>query len=374
MKNIAIMLKPASSLCNMRCSYCFYADIANLRQVESFGVMSRGTMEAVLKNIRAGLEPGDSVNFAFQGGEPTVAGLDYFKAFSAIANSWRPEIRVSYALQTNATLLDEDWCAWLKENNCLVGVSLDILPDCHDAFRLDAAGKGTYRRVLDAVELLKKHGVEFNVLCTLTAQAARHPQQMWKKLCQLDLQYVQFTPCLDELEKPGESRYALTPRRFASFYNALFRLWDADFRQNKYRSIKFFDDVVNLMTYGVPTSCGMNGPCQPQLIVEADGSVYPCDFYCLDEYRLGSLVTQTLDEIQKAPNNARFRGRPHTQPKKCASCPFAAFCGGGCKRMQREICCSGEDDYCGYRDFLETNGARLREISLEQRRYASGRW
>jgi len=368
MKNLSVMLKPASSLCNLRCSYCFYADIASIREVHSFGIMKEDTTRAILENVRSCLAPGDRIQFAFQGGEPTIAGLSYFREFSSIVDQWDKRIRVSYALQTNGTLLDEEWVRYLKQYDYLVGISLDILPQNHNSFRKDAEGEGTYQQVLGAVKLLERFGVEYNILCTLTNQAARNPQQMWKELVRRDFRFVQFTPCLGDLEGSGESAYALMPRRFAKFYNALFRLWYEDFSKGRYRSIKFFDDVVNLMLFGIPTSCGMNGHCQPQLVVEADGSAYPCDFYCLPEYSLGDLARESLESLLSSPRASEFVHRPHTQPRLCEGCPYRKFCGGGCKRMQKEICCGENDDFCGYRYFLDTNMRQLQAIVQEQKR------
>ena len=368
MKQLSIMIKPASALCNLRCKYCFYADIADLREVRSFGIMSKETTEKILANIRACLDTGDSVTFAFQGGEPTLAGLDYFLYFTSVTDTWKG-ITVHYALQTNATLLNEDWCVFLKKYNFLVGVSWDILPGCHDEARVDTAGKGTYARVLAAIALLEKHKVEYNVLCTLTNFAARHPSQIWKQLVKYNIRYVQFTPCLDDLKAPGESPYARTPRRFASFYNQIFNLWYADYRAGKYRSIKLIDDIVNLLAFGIPSACGINGRCSPQIIVESNGSVYPCDFYCVDEYLVGNLCETPLKELLGSSKMRTFAGRSHQHPKLCKTCEFARFCGGNCKRMQRQVCCGPEDAFCGYQEFLRTHAREFEQIALEQRRY-----
>lgn len=367
MKQLSIMLKPASSLCNLRCRYCFYADIADLRDVRSYGVMPVERAQAMLRHLHGQLAPGDRIQFAFQGGEPTLAGLSWFREFVQAVSAWDPQIQVSYALQTNATLLDEDWCRFLAENRFLVGVSLDLLPQCHDDARVDAEGKGTYQRCLDALTLLNRHRVEYNVLCTLTRQVARHPQQVWRRVKELDIRYVQFTPCLDALDTPGANPYALTPQRFAQFYTQLFPLWLEDYRRGQYRSVKLFDDVVNLMAYGVPTACGIQGYCQPQLVVESDGSVYPCDFYCLDAYRIGSILEDSLEHLlTNARNSPAQRREP--LPQLCGGCPYRRFCGGGCKRMQREILCIGRDTFCGYRTFLDSAGGALRQIARQQRR------
>lgn len=367
MKNFSVMIKPSSAACNLRCKYCFYADVAKLREVPSFGRMTQDTLERMLENIRTDLTAGDSITFGFQGGEPTLAGLPFFREFVRLVGEWDPRIRIGFNLQTNGMLLDEEWCKFLAENNFLVGISLDILPECHDFARVDIQDTGTYKRVCQAIRLLREYRVEFNVLCTLTNPVARHPGKVWKEILRLDLQYVQFTPCLDKLETPGLSPYALSPSRFASFYIQLYRLWEEAFRRGQYRSVKLFDDIVNLLAFGVPTACGIDGHCRPQLVIEADGSVYPCDFYCLDHYCAGNLAENPLHEIYASPVYPAFAGRSHTQPELCASCPYARMCGGGCKRMQRAVCCAPDDAVCGYRMFLDTAIGSLQEIARDQR-------
>lgn len=365
MKNINIMIKPASSLCNMRCKYCFYGEVSDIREVKSYGIMTPETMGDILRVLEKDLENGDRINFAFQGGEPTLAGIDFFKTFVSIVKGWRINVNVSYALQTNATLIDENWCMFLKDNNFLVGVSFDILQEYHDEQRATADGKGTYKRVLHAIQLLEKYKVEYNVLCTLTNSIARYPKKVWDTIVQLNIKYVQFTPCLGNLKDDASTAFSLTPNRFAQFYTKLFQLWYEAYKRGKYVSIKLFDDIINLMVLKIPTSCGINGYCKPQLVVEADGSVYPCDFYCLDEYKLGNIREQGFAELLKSQNVSKFLSRPHTQPLACDKCRYSRFCGGNCQRMQKEICSDENSSYCGYRNFLDKCSGDFIQISNE---------
>lgn len=367
MKNLSIMIKPASSLCNLRCKYCFYADIADIREVKSYGIMPIPSMHTMLQRIHDQLSDGDRLTFAFQGGEPTLAGLPWFEEFVNTVKGWEKRIQVSYTLQTNATLLDDGWCRFLAENHFLVGVSWDVLPQCHDETRVDPAGQGTNQLVRQAIKRLSEYRIPYNVLCTLTRQAARHPQKIWKQLEADGIAYVQFTPCLDALEQPNKNPFALTPQRFASFYSQLFPLWLADFRAGRYRSVRLYDDLVNLAAYGVPTSCGIDGRCQPQLVVEADGSVFPCDFYCLEQYRLGSILEDALETLFER-SLASPTKVPAALPAQCGSCPYRAFCNGGCKRMRREVFCTG-DSACGYRLFLDSCMPQIQQIAREQRAF-----
>ncbi len=365
MKNLSVMIKPASSLCNLRCKYCFYADVAEHRDTECHGVMTDATVEAMLKSIESECKPLDRVQFIFQGGEPTLAGLDFFRSFVSRVTRWKG-ISFSYAIQTNGLLLDDAWCAFLSQYGFLVGVSLDLLPDAHDATRVDGAGRGTYLRTVEKLALLRRHRVDFNVLCTLTDEVARHPDAVWEQVVRLGLDYVQFTPCLAPMD--GHSSYALTPARFASFYTRLFALWYAEFRRGGRRSVKLFDDVVNLLLLGRPTACGMDGACRGQLVVEADGSAYPCDFYCLDEYCLGSIARMPPSRLLQSDAMKKFLSRAHKTGRLCDSCPYRRFCGGGCERMQRAVYCTGDDAACGYRSFLDACGGTLLTLAGEVRR------
>lgn len=352
MKHLTIMLKPASSLCNLRCKYCFYADITSLREVSSFGVMKESAMTAVMDHIFIDLDDGDYLTLSFQGGEPMLAGLPFYRNLVQYIAGKKRNIHINYTLQTNGILLDDDWCKFLAKYGFLIGISLDILPESHDAVRVDTAGQGTYEQVLRSISLLKKYHIEHNVLCTLTRQTARHPAKVWAQIKKLDLSYIQFTPCLGDLNSPGSSAYALTPERFFHFYSDLFDLWYRDFATGNYRSIKLFDDLIQLLAKGLVTSCGISGYCQPQIVVEADGSAYPCDFYCLDQFRLGSLVSDSLRTIYEKSAVSPCKVRD-LLPELCSACQYRKFCGGGCKRMQRETACMPGDTFCGYQAFLD---------------------
>ena len=369
MEEISVMLKPASSACNLRCRYCFYADIAEKRQVACFGTMKEEMAEKILQNLRDSMSPGSTITIAFQGGEPTLAGLPWYQKFVEMSGEILKDYHVHYALQTNATKLDDRWAVFLRDHHFLLGISMDGPSRYHNACRPDAQGGETYKRVMQSVELLRKYQVEFNILCTLTGEIARHPNQVWEWILKNQFQYVQFTPCLDELGTPGASRYALQPQKFAPFYKRIFDLWLGELRQGRYRSIKLFDDVVNLLAFGVPTACGIHGRCQCQLVVESDGSAYPCDFYCVDRYRLGNLGETPVMDLIGSDTAKAFLSRPRDNMIACKGCRYQNFCGGGCRRMQREVyCCPGEE-YCGYRDFLDYAMPALQQIAMDQRRY-----
>ena len=160
MKHISVLIKPASSLCNLRCSYCFYANVSSLREVRSFGKMKEEVTEKMIENIYADLEDGDQLTLAFQGGEPTLAGLQYFQHLIAYVGTKEKKVQVSYTLQTNGTMINEKWCAFLKEHDFLVGLSIDGHPLYHDLHRVDPKGRGTFQRVLQTKQLFDYYEID----------------------------------------------------------------------------------------------------------------------------------------------------------------------------------------------------------------------
>ena len=358
MKRISFLVKPASALCNMRCRYCFYADVSEHRAVRNHGVMDEGTMRALIDRALALADDAD-ITFAFQGGEPTCAGLGYFEAFCSYVEAHRTHQDVHYAIQTNGYLIDDAWAAFLAEHGFLAGVSLDGYRDLHDWLRPDALGSGTYRRVMDAIARLRAHGVAFNILTVLTAQLAKHPQKLYRFYQREDFDYIQLIPCLPGLDDT-EDEYSLTPELFASFYRAFFRLWVEEFQRGRYRSVTLFDNLIPLFAGVRPQQCGMLGACAPQFVVESSGDVYPRDFYVLDEYRLGNIATDSLEDLAAAPALAAFLSEPRRPCASCADCPFEGICHRNCKRLNIAYY---REDWCGYRAFLEDAAPAMRTIA-----------
>lgn len=359
MKHISFLIKPASSLCNMRCRYCFYADVSDHREVKSHGVMQPQTMRALIDRA-LGLGEDAEITFAFQGGEPTVAGLDFFRDFTQYVADHRSRQTIHYALQTNGYLLDGDWAEFFHTHDFLVGVSLDGYQDLHNWLRPDAAGKGTYNRVMHAIELLRTAGVDFNVLSVLTAQLAKRPQKLYKFYRQHNLDYVQLIPCLPGFDDEDGDEFSLTPEAFATFYKAFFRLWTEDFRRGHYMSVTLFDNVIPLFRGYPPQQCGMLGRCAPQFVVESNGDVYPCDFYVLDRYRCGNVETDTLEDMATCKAVRTFLAEPRRDCTQCATCPFERICRKNCKRLNVAYY---REDYCGYRDFLEYAAPAMQQIA-----------
>lgn len=366
MNQLSIMIKPASSLCNMRCRYCFYQDEASRREVSSFGIMEEETRRVMLDHIFRDLKSGDRVSLCFQGGEPTLAGLDFYRSFVKEAEERKGDVLVSYSIQTNGLCLDDAWCSFLKEHHFLVGLSLDGYAEIHNRARIDAEGKGTFQKIMAAKNRLESMKVEYNVLMVLTRDMASHPARVFSFIQKQDLRYVQFIPCLGELDGT-HSPYALDPASFAAFYNTLFPLWKQELMKGNYYSIKLFDDLINLLTDGSENACGIRGECSPQLVVEADGSVYPCDFYVLDEWKAGSFMDSSALEVLASPVMKEFQKRNHRRMPLCEKCSLIRICGGGCKRMQNEVCQDEKAEKCGYQEFLRSCGNDLVYLARRER-------
>lgn len=333
MRSVSFLIKPASSLCNLRCRYCFYADEAANRSEASLGLMSEATVETLLREAYAAVDAGGTVSFAFQGGEPTVAGLPFFRRFVERARELKPPtVAVAFSIQTNGTLLDEDWAEFLRAEDFLVGVSLDGFPELHNLNRLDAAGRATWNRILRNLELLKKRKVRVNALCVVTAQCARSPQKAYQSLKKLGFDYIQFIACLDPIgEARGGRPWSLKPEAYGSFLCRLFDLWYRDWESGQYHSIRLFDDFVHILLGDGGSTCSTCGRCGAYFVVEGDGSVYPCDFYSLDEWRLGRLGEQSLQEMAEGETAQRFLTWGTKKPPECLSCRWRVLCSGGCK-------------------------------------------
>ena len=217
MGSVSVMVKPTSSACNLRCRYCFCADVAASRAVAGHGVMQADTAKLLAQRLAEAVGFSGDAHISFQGGEPTVAGLDWFRSFAAEMARY-PGVTPHWSLQTNATLLDENWCAFFAEHNFLVGVSLDGPRANTDAFRFDAAGTGAFARVMHGVGLLRTAGVAFNILTVVTRQLAHKPKQLMQFYLSHGFDNVQLVPCLPPLDGSDDGM-SLRPADYRSFYN-----------------------------------------------------------------------------------------------------------------------------------------------------------
>lgn len=362
MPPINLLIKPASSLCNMRCRYCFYADVSSHREVPSYGIMSGETLRTLTERALAHAE--GFCGFAFQGGEPTVAGLDFFRQAVALQKELNTKkLPVHNAIQTNGLVIDDEWAAFLAENRFLVGLSLDGDAKVHNDLRPDAHGKGTYGRVMRAAQLLQKHGCEYNILCVISSPVARHAGRVYDHLKRH--RYLQFIPCIDEFEG-GPSPLSLSADQYAQFLKVTFDRYYHDYMAGQYTSVRTFDNYVQMLMGHPAENCAMNGTCTCNIVVEGDGSIYPCDFYVLDRWRLGNIRQDELPALLASETAAQFVESSRAVPDECRACQWAALCRGGCRRDREALGQEGLglNRFCeAYKAFFSYGIDRLREMA-----------
>ena len=366
MKSITLLIKPASSLCNLRCRYCFYADIAGQRTVPSYGIMTMDTAERLIASAFQAVGNSGQIQFTFQGGEPTLAGLPFFQRFVELAQAHsRPGAEIHWSIQTNGMVLDDTWAAFFRDHNFLVGLSADGTREIHDACRVDPEGNGTWQTVTAAAALLKQYDVSFNLLCVVTKQCARRAQKVYHALQKLGSGYIQFIPCLDALEEQrGSASYSLTPEAYGSFLCTLLDAWYLDWKGGRYTSVRLFDDYIQLLMGLPPGTCATSGQCGSYLVVESDGSLYPCDFYVLDRWRLGDIRTCTLEEAAASGLAQDFLAEGRRRPQACLACRWYPICRGGCKRDWQQHGGQTEHYYCtSFQRFFSYAAPRLEEIA-----------
>ena len=345
----SLLIKPVSCDCNLRCSYCFY-----LEKSKMFGNgshrMSEEILEAMIREYLASAQ--DTHVFCWQGGEPLLAGLEFFqRAVVFMKMHGGPGVNVGNVIQTNGTLLDDSWAAFFKEYKFLVGVSLDGPEWIHNKFRINSCGKGSYADAARGVELLMRFGVDANALTVVNRFSAEHPLEIYRHLRDdLGLSYHQYIE-----ETFGE--LAVTSEQWGRFLCTVFDEWvENDVGKV---SVRLFDSIINRMRGGAPDCCNMMRECRSYLVVEHDGSVYPCDFHVLPEWRLGRVGGKTsLESMMASPLARRFAKLKQTD-KRCRGCQYAPYCAGDCPRNRRD----NFSTLCeGYKSFLAHALPKLRKI------------
>lgn len=362
MPPLSLMIKPASSLCNLSCEYCFYRDVSEHREHLGFGIMQKDVAEIL---IRKALDyaQGESITFAFQGGEPTLAGLDFFRFFTETVNRLNTKkSKIYYGMQTNGTVIDGEWADFLRENEFLVGLSLDGDFD-GNKFRKRPDGQNAFYKILSTAELLKRRNVDFNILTVLTGFCADNGEKIYKYFRSKGFRYLQFIPCLRPFDSDEQSELYMTAEQYADFLIKVFNLYVKDYVRHDYMSIRQFDNWVRLYL-GHPTEqCGIKGHCSHQFVAEANGNIYPCDFYCTDEYYLGNIADTDFLTMEKSDTARQFIRESLKVPERCKTCNVYGMCrAGGCKRTQQS------EDYCkAYKRFFNACLPLFRVFINEQR-------
>lgn len=362
----SILIKPSSSNCNIDCRYCFYKCLSSNREKYSLGFMSETILEKLIKNAIDYAD--DYLTFAFQGGEPTLIGIDFYKKAIELQKKYLKEsgkrLMIENTLQTNGVLIDSEWAKFFSENNFLVGISLDGPRKLHDKARVDVKGNGTFENIMKTISLFKQYGVSFNILSVVTEETTKKASALYNFYKRNGFEYIQLIPCMDEVNRNDPDKvnpYAVKPESYGIFLSEIFDLWYEDFKNGQIMDIRMFSNLAQ-MSIGYPAEeCGMNGCCNCYFVVEGDGSVYPCDFYCMDAYRLGDIATpfKVLYESDKAK---QFMSATNEVETECKSCEYYKLCRGGCRRWRErgETSKLGINYLCqGYKKFFEHTQDRI---------------
>ena len=347
MPPVSLMIKPASSLCNLSCEYCFYKDVSEHREHLGFGKMDRETAEILIKKA-LDFASGEQVAFAFQGGEPTIAGLDFFRFFvDTVKRLNTKNSPVFYSIQTNGTLIDAHWADFFSENHFLVGLSLDGSYE-DNKFRKKPDGTNSYYKITSAAEILTRHNADFNILTVLTGYCADNGEKIYKFFRSKGYRYLQFIPCLRPFDSDEQSELYMTADQYADFLIKVFNLYVKDYVRHNYISIRQFDNWVRMYLGEMAEQCGLMGHCTHQFVAEGNGNIYPCDFYCTDEWLLGNINDNSLESMAKGEKAKAFIMESLPVPKECKECRFMPLCrAGGCKRNRESA------DYCeSYKKFF----------------------
>lgn len=356
---ISVMIKPASSVCNLNCEYCFYSSLASERREYSKGMMSINTAENIIK-AAVEFAKGSEMIFTFQGGEPLLAGINFYKAFADLVRVHNIySSKITYCLQTNGTLLNADWCAFFKENHFLLGVSLDG-NEIQNAYRVYPDGSASFQDVFNGIRLLQQFDVEFNVLSVVTKKLANSVREHYKFMKQNHIFNLQYINCLKPFKSEYNSDLYMNNDDYLFFLEKAFKLYYNDNMRKNRISVRTFDNYLLLLQGKHAEQCSMNGFCSVQFVVEGDGTVYPCDFYCTDEWEIGNINQQSFLHMLNSEKHRKFLKENCFANEKCRSCGYFNLCrGGGCKRNKANT------NFCkAYKAFFSSS-AHLMKNMLE---------
>lgn len=301
---------------------------------------------------------GTEVFFTFQGGEPLLRGIDFYKDFVEYTKKRNKlSAKINYCLQTNGTLIDEEYARFFRDNNFLLGVSLDGDEELNK-YRTYKDDRPSFPDVLKGIELLKENSVKFNVLSVLTKNTARNFRKAYRFFKSNHLKYIQFIPCLRPFEQDYDESIYMDNDDYSYFLTKCFNIYFNDYMRGEYISIRTFDNYISLLGGKNAEQCGMNGFCSTQFVVEGDGSVYPCDFYCTDEWYLGNINESSFDELYHSEKAVSFLKESFRLDDRCRSCEYFALCrGGGCKRNRQD------KDYCNaYKSFFSSSEFKMKQM------------
>ena len=377
------MIKPVGSLCNLDCDYCYYlgkADLYGGRQPKMSDELLERYISQYIESVQV-----PTVTFCWHGGEPLLAGIDFYEKAVALQNRYRGNKQIENSLQTNGLLVNPDWCDFFRQNNFLIGLSLDGPKEIHDAYRHDRGGQPTFDRVMRALEMMAVSGVEYNTLSTINDRCAGRGKQVYQFMRSVS-RYMQFLPVVEHTLPTPSGRaaivppstegakaapWSITPKAFGKFMCDVFDEWViSDVGE---RFVQLFD-ITLAQWYGVqPSLCAFCPTCGDGLVVEHNGDVYMCDHFVYPEYKLGNITVEHLSDLQRKPELFRFGiEKRNSLPSDCRKCEYLFACRGECPKHRFATTRRGEkglNALCdGYKHFFEYTAPYMQQMRhlLEQ--------
>jgi uncharacterized protein len=347
---IHVLAKPTGSICNLSCAYCYFLDKKALYPGSKF-CMSDEVLENYIQQLIAA-HRSPQVTVAWQGGEPTLMGIDFYRRAIELQEKYRkPGMNFENTMQTNGTLLDDEWCQFFKENNFLIGISIDGPRELHDIYRVDKKGEGSFDRVMRGLRLLQKHGVEYNVLTTVNRINADHPLEVYRFLRdEAGVDWIQFIPVVERINEEGYTIYqkgdtvsdrSVQPEQFGSFLSRIFDEW---VRNDVGKLFVQTFEASARRWLGLPSGmCVFEETCGAGLVLEHNGDLYSCDHFVEPDYLLGNIMEKEISELAASEKQYRFgQDKRNTLPKVCCECDVLFACMGECPKNRFLVTSTGE--------------------------------
>ena len=348
-KPLYVMLKPAGAHCNLACKYCYYLEKNNLYQNSNHHLMSDEMLEQFTREyIEAQTMP--QVLFTWHGGEPLMRSIDFYKKALALQKKYAHGKQIDNVIQTNGTLLTDEWCEFFAQNHWLVGISIDGPQEYHDHYRVTPAGKPSWEKVMQGISLLKKHRMEWNAMAVVNAYNAEHPLEFYHFFRDNGCQYLQFTPIVERLTEHEDGRTlasladdreipladaSVTPQQWGNFLCTIFDDW---VRHDVGKTfVEIFDCTLANWMGVLPGICAYSKECGHAGVMEHNGDVYSCDHFVFPEYKLGNIREQSLIDMLYGEKQQAFSRLKHTSlPRQCKECDIEFACHGECPKNRFE--------------------------------------
>lgn len=350
-----VMAKPVGAACNLRCDYCFYLEKADLLPPQAEHHMSEQVLETYIKDYITGQKIPE-ISFVWQGGEPMLAGLDFYEKVIRLQKKYGGGKTIKNSLQTNGVLLDDAWCRFLKKHDFLVGVSLDGHKEINDLHRRDAKGGSVFADTMNGIGLLQSYGIAYNVLACVSKGASAQPLAIYRFFREQGIQHIQFTPVVERIpadtapmglrhaqpDSPGEAvtDWSVPQEAYGNFLNAIFDEWVQ--RDVGTMFVMNFEWALTAWLGLESTLCLFAKTCGGSAIIEQNGDIYSCDHFVYPQYRLGNISDTTLADLMSSQAQAAFGQKKETLPRKCQLCDALFACRGECPRHRFCTTSSGE--------------------------------